>query len=138
MTSVRKQRLQEGLRAELSEVIRREMRDPRLREGLLSITDVEVSQDYKHAVVYISVLGDEAARAHALAALKGASGLMRGELGRRKSFISVPELQFRYDESMDRGTRVVEVLQQLRHDDALRAAEQASEAAAPASNEAAE
>ena len=138
MTSVRKQRLQEGLRAELSEVIRREMRDPRLREGLLSITDVEVSQDYKHAVVFVSVLGDEAARAHALAALKGAAGLLRGELGRRKSFITVPELQFRYDDSLDRGTRVVEVIQQLRHDDALRAAEREGEAGAPAGDEAAE
>jgi len=60
MPGTRKQRLQESLRTELSDVIRREMRDPRFRNGLLSITEVEVTQDLKHATVYVSVLGDAA------------------------------------------------------------------------------
>jgi ribosome-binding factor A len=120
MSGTRKQRLQEALRAELSEVIRREMRDPRLREGLLSITDVDVSQDLKHATVYVSVLGDDTVRQHEMAALRGAAGLLRGQLGRRGAFKSVPELSFKYDEGMARGTRIFEVLEQIKREDALR------------------
>ena len=120
MAGMRRERLQEALRAELSEVIRREMRDPRFLEGLLTITDVEVSADYKHAVVYVSVLGANDARDHILAALKGASGVLRGALGKRKAFISVPELEFRYDDSVERGGHVFEVLEHIRREDAVR------------------
>src|SRR5579875_634371 len=98
MPATRKVRLGETLRAELSEVIRRELRDPRLTAGLLSVTDVEVSPDLKYATVYVSVLGDQKVRRDTLNALHGAAGVLRAELGRRKAFKSVPELHFRYDE----------------------------------------
>ena len=120
MAGTRKQRLQETLRAELSEVIRRELRDPRLTEGLLSVTDVEVSPDLKYATVYVSILGDETARQHGMTALRGAAGLLRGELGRRKAFKSVPELTFKYDQAMERGSRVFELLEQVKREDAAR------------------
>lgn len=120
MPGTRKQRLQETLRAELSEIIRREMRDPRFTEGLLSITDVEVSTDLKHATVYVSVLGDEKARKDELNALRGAAGVLRGELGRRKIFNSVPELSFKYDEAIERGSRMFEMLERIRQEDAQR------------------
>ncbi|MBV9851707.1 MAG: 30S ribosome-binding factor RbfA [Armatimonadetes bacterium] len=122
MPANRKQRLQESLRAELSEVLRREMRDPRFTEGLLSITDVEVSADYKHATVYVSVLGDQQARKDSLNALRGASGVLRGELGRRKTFNTVPELHFKYDESLERGAHMFEVLERIKREDAAREA----------------
>lgn len=125
MPSNRKPRLQESLRAELSEVIRREMRDPRFREGLLSITDVEVAADYKHATVYVSVFGDEQARKDALNALRGASGVLRGELGRRKHFNTVPELHFKYDESLERGAQMFELLERVRREDAEKTAQTA-------------
>ena len=123
MPSNRKPRLQESLRAELSEVIRREMRDPRFREGLLSITDVQVTADYKQATVYVSVLGDAQARKDILNALRGAAGPLRGELGRRKAFNSVPELHFKYDESLERGAQMFELLERVRREDAEKAAE---------------
>lgn len=120
MPATRKQRLQETLRAELSEIIRREMRDPRFLKGLLSITEVEVTQDLRHAIVYVSVLGDEKVRRDELNALRGASGVIRSELFRRKAFKTVPELQFRYDDTMERGTHMFEVLQRVKQEDAER------------------
>ena len=122
MPATRKQRLQESLRAELSEVLRREMRDPRFTEGLLSITEVEVTPDYKQALVFVSVLGDAQARKDILNALRGASGVLRGELGRRKTFNNVPELHFKYDESMERGAHMFEVLERIKREDAERPA----------------
>ncbi len=120
MPGTRKQRLQESLRAELSDVIRREMRDPRLQTGLLSITEVEVTQDLKHATVYISVLGDAQAQQDELKALRGASHVLREELKRRRAFINVPDLSFKYDDAMERGNQMFELLARVRQEDAAR------------------
>lgn len=114
------------MRAELYEVIRRELRDPRFSEGLLSITDVDVSPDLKYATVYVSVLGDEQAKTDILKALTGAAGVLRAELGRRKAFKSVPELHFRYDESIERGARVFSLIEQANREDEAKHREEES------------
>lgn len=120
MPGTRKQRLQESLRTELSDVIRREMRDPRFQSGLLSITEVEVTQDLKHATVYVSVLGDDQARQDELKALRGASHVLREELKRRRAFINVPDLSFKYDDAIERGNNMFELLQRVRQEDDAR------------------
>lgn len=120
MPGTRKQRLQESLRTELSDVIRREMRDPRFRNGLLSITEVEVTQDLKHATVYVSVLGDAEAQQEELKALRGASYVLREELKRRRVFINVPDLSFKYDDAIERGNQMFELLQRVKQEDEAR------------------
>jgi ribosome-binding factor A len=120
MPASRKVRLAETVRAELYEVIRREMRDPRFTAGLLSVTSVDVSQDLRYATVYVSVLGDDKVRRDMLKALGGASGLLRAELGRTKAFKSVPELQFRYDESIERGARLFSAIESALREDSER------------------
>jgi len=132
MPATRKQRLEETLRAELSEIIRRDMRDPRFTEGLLSITEVEVSADLKHATVFVSFLGDEKAIKDGINALRGASGVLRGELGRSKAFKSVPDLSFRYDEAIVRGSHMFEVLERVKREDAEREVVVSEEEAAAA------
>ena len=126
MTAPRKTRLAESLRAELSDILRRQMRDPRFTANLLSITDVDVSADLKVATVYFSILGDLEARNETHKALRGAAGLLRAELGRTKAFKSVPELHFRFDETIERGAHLVELIQKARRsDEELNAASQA-------------
>jgi len=120
MPATRKQRLQDQLREVLSEVIRREMRDPRFTDGLLTITDVEVTTDYKNATVFISVLGSEDAKRDKLNLLRGATGVLREELKRSKAFINVPSLTFKYDDTIDRGSHMFEVLEQVKREDAAR------------------
>ena len=119
MPATRKIRLGETLRAELSNVIRTEMRDPRFTAGLLSVTGVDVSADLKYATVYVSVLGDDKVRRDMLKALGGASGLLRAELGRTKAFKSVPELSFRYDESIERGISLYRAIESAVQQDSL-------------------
>ena len=120
MPATRKQRLQDQLREVLSEIIRREMRDPRFTDGLLTITDVEVTTDYKNATVFISVLGSEDAKRDKLNLLRGANGVLREELKRSKAFINVPALTFKYDDTIDRGAHMFEVLEQVKREDAAR------------------
>ena len=122
MPAPRKVRLAETIRAELSQAIRTELRDPRLAGGLLTISGVDISSDLKYATVYVSILGDEKVRQDMMKALKGASGVLRAELGRTKAFKSVPELTFRYDESIERGARLYSAIEDaVRHDHELEA-----------------
>lgn len=130
MPATRKIRLQDQLREVLSEILLRKMRDPRFQEGLLTITDVEVTTDYKQATVYISVLGTEEEREGKLNLLRGAVGVLRTELKHSKAFINVPSLTFKYDESIERGAHIFDVMEQVRREDAARPKPVVSEDAA--------
>ena len=90
--SVRQEKVQEQLVQEISELIRREVRDPRV--GFVTLTGAEISRDLRHAKVFVSVLGDEEARTNSLKALNGASGMLRGEFARRAHLRVAPELEF--------------------------------------------
>ena len=107
-------RVAEQVRRELAELIRDEIRDPRV--GLVSISDVEVSRDLAHAKVFFTVM--ESARSDTQAALDRASGFLRRELGRRMIIRSVPQLHFHYDESIKRGSRISAAIDAALADDA--------------------
>ena len=120
MPATRKIRLQDQLREVLSEILLRKMRDPRFQEGLLTITEVEVTTDYKQATVYISVFGTEEERNSKLNLLRGAVGVLRTELKYSKAFINVPSLTFKYDEAIERGSHMFDIMEQVRREDAAR------------------
>jgi ribosome-binding factor A len=107
----RPQQLGDVIREEMSELLQREMRDPRVE--MVSITTVEVTQDLKHARIYFSRLGDEAERQAALKALQHATPYLRRLLAGRLTIRSVPELEFRLDSSLEHGERVMRLLNQL-------------------------
>ncbi len=99
------------LQEEISLILLQKVRDPRL-EGL-TVTAVEVSADLKKAHVYVSSLGGLEERRQALKGLKKAEGFLRHELASRISLRVVPEIIFHWDESLERGQRIEELLHQL-------------------------
>lgn len=111
MSPARAERLAEVIRAEVSDIIQQGLKDPRI--GFASITEVDVSPDLRHAKVFISVLGDAEAKHRTMQGLERATGHIRSELGHRLSIRFVPELLFRLDESIERGTRVVSLLREV-------------------------
>ncbi|MCL6580977.1 MAG: 30S ribosome-binding factor RbfA [Firmicutes bacterium] len=111
MDEARLQRVRAAIRQEVSDILRG-FKDPRL--GFVSVTDVEVSRDGRVAKVFVSVLGSEGDKEKSLAALRSGVGFVRSELGRRLRLRLVPEVVFRLDESIERGTRVQSILGQLR------------------------
>jgi ribosome-binding factor A len=113
--TTRQERVKELLKAEVSDIIRREIKDPRL--GFVTITDAEVSKDFRHAKVYISVMGDEQAKKESLAVLQSAAGYIRGEFGRRAFMRIIPEMTFKLDTAVDQGARIFELLQQVKKED---------------------
>ncbi len=112
--SVRQEKIQEQLVQEVSEIIRRDLRDPRL--GFVTLTGAEISRDLRHARVFVSVLGDEKVQKESLKALKSASGLLRGEFARRAHLRVAPEIAFELDDGIARGQRIFELLHSVEAD----------------------
>jgi len=106
----RTERLNELLRAELSDLIRREVKDPRLG-GLISVTQVEVTPDLRHARVFVSVMGSEEERAAAFQALNSARFFLRRELTRRIKARRTPDLTFHRDDSLERGAHLLSLIE---------------------------
>jgi ribosome-binding factor A len=106
----RTRRLDELLREEISEVIRRDVDDPRI--GFHTITDVEVAPDLRHATVWVSVIGSADEKRQTLRALGHAMPFVRNRLGRLR-LKRIPELHVREDETAARGTRVMKILEEL-------------------------
>lgn len=108
--SERTARLDELLREEINEVIRREVDDPRI--GFLTITDVEVSPDLSHATVWVSVIGSAEEKQLTLRALARAMPFVRQRLGRLR-LRRIPALHVKEDETAARGTRLMRILEEL-------------------------
>jgi ribosome-binding factor A len=100
----RSSRLAEQIQRDLSDLIRLEVRDPRV--GLVTVTEVDVSRDLSHAKVYVTSLADREQAAQSLQALQHAAGFLRSRLAQGLKARTVPELHFTYDESVERGIQL--------------------------------
>lgn len=101
----RTRRIAEQIQRELAEVIRLELKDPRVAT-LVTITDVEVSPDQSHAKVFFTLLGDSSQIAETTEGLKRATGFLRTQLAHRVKLRTVPQLEFKYDASVERGVKL--------------------------------
>jgi ribosome-binding factor A len=102
--SARNQRIADQIQRELSEIIRLELRDPRVR--LVTLTGVELAADLSHAKVYFSTLETAGDVAAVTSGLQRAAGFLRSELSRRLTVRTVPQLHFAFDHSLERGNRL--------------------------------
>jgi ribosome-binding factor A len=108
----RTERLNHLLRQEITDLLRREAKDPRL-SVMVSVTRVSVSSDLRYAKVFVSVMGTEEEKKGLLAGLHAASGFLRRELSGRLSIRYTPELSFFYDDTMEQAGKVLELIQQV-------------------------
>jgi ribosome-binding factor A len=115
MQGKRLDRVNQLLREEISYLLQRELKDPRL--GFVTVTEVAVSRDLRTGRVYVSVLGSEAQWRAALVALEGARGFIRNWLAPRLRLRVVPDLTFHADRSMAHAARIQAVLESLRQGD---------------------
>ena len=101
-------RVAEQVQRELADLIRLEIKDPRV--GMVTLTDVEVAPDYSHAKVFFTLIGNAAQTEAACAGLNSAAGFLRRELGRRIKLRTIPQLHFQFDESVERGMRLSKLI----------------------------
>ena len=114
MTAYRTERLNEQFRREISEILRTEVRDPRV--GLASVTGVAVTPDLWLARIFVQLKGDGAERAETLKGLESAAPYVRRLLGDRLHMRRIPELRFVADETEEKAGRVEEILRGLRRE----------------------
>jgi len=111
MSKHRPNRLAETLKEEISQLIRVELKDPRI--GFVTLTSVDVADDLSHAKVYISVLGTEDEGNASLDALNRAAGYVRSEIGKRVRLRHVPSIVFKYDPSIQHGAHIAKLLKDV-------------------------
>jgi len=110
--SRRSERTSKLIQREISALLEREVNDPRLSK-FVSVTEVTLSPDLKHAKVYVSTLGSEVNKEDLLAGFSKASGFLRRELAAHLRLRQMPELSFHYDDSIERGARLLELMSEL-------------------------
>ena len=110
MGDARIRRVNEAVRAVLSDAIAKDLQDPRV--GFVTVTAVKTSPDLRHARVYVSVLGDENVRAETLDGLRSARGFLQGRVAAELSLKHTPMVTFAYDDSVDRGMRITQLIDQ--------------------------
>lgn len=114
MSSHRSARVAEEIKRELSQMIREELKDPRVK-GLISVTHVDVTNDLRYAKVFISSLGDTQENRELLKCLDKAGGYLRSELAKRLQLRFTPELIFRQDSSIEYGSKISRLLSEIQN-----------------------
>jgi ribosome-binding factor A len=113
-TSRRVSRVSSLIKREVSQMLLSEIKDDRVGAGMVSITDVDVSGDLQHAKIFVSIYGTPEAKMETMEGLKSSSGFVRRELGHRISLRRTPEITFIEDTSLERGDRMIHLLNQIR------------------------
>lgn len=111
MGGKRTDRLASQLMREVSEIMRKKMTDPRL--AWISVIHAEVSKDMMEAKIFVQTLAEGEKQVEALATLKHATGFIKGELGRRLNWRTIPNLQFKLDDELEKREKILRVLDQL-------------------------
>lgn len=104
-------RLAESIKIEVSRIIRDDIKDPRL--GFVTVTDVEVAEDIRYAKVFVSVMGNEDEVKNSMDVLTRASGYVRSEIGKVIRLRYMPEITFRYDQSIEHGAHISKLLREV-------------------------
>ena len=109
----RVERVASLIRREVCELLSSSIRDERVHQGMVSVTNVDVAGDLQHCKIFVSVYGSEEERRQALEGLKAATPYVKGELGRRLKLRRTPEVVFQDDRSLERGSAVLGLLSEL-------------------------
>lgn len=106
------ERVNQLIRREVSELLSLHVKDPRLG-SFISVTSVSVSNDLRHADIFISFFGSAEEKQEALKTIRSASGYFHNELNKRLSLRRTPEISFQWDDSIERGSRLLDIIDQV-------------------------
>ena len=112
MTSHRANRVAEEIKKESTQMLREEIKDPRI--GFVTVTGAEVTPDIRYAKVFVSIYGDDDTKVQSMQALDKAKGFVRSELGKRIRLRYTPEVTFRFDSSIEYGARIMKLLEEVK------------------------
>lgn len=111
MGELRARKIQEFIKQEVSSIILRELKDPRL--GFVTVTDARITGDLREATVYVSLFGNDKAKKDTMKALASANGYIRSEVGKRLGIRYSPTIEFQEDTSLDYGMKIDKILRDI-------------------------
>ncbi|MGE0201889.1 MAG: 30S ribosome-binding factor RbfA [Candidatus Melainabacteria bacterium] len=109
----RQDKVRKALMREVSDIIAHQIKDPVLTNQVISVTDAEISPDMSMARIYVSIFGDDTVRQEIMAVLKAAEPKIRTLVGQRIRLRVTPKVEIRYDDSLERGSRITQLLEQI-------------------------
>ncbi len=113
--STRTEKLRQLLKEEISDILRREIKDPRL--GFFTVIDAEITTDLQHAKIFVSIMGTEEQRKESMEVLKHAQHFVRQEFGKRVRMKTLPDIQFKLDDTAEKGVRILELLEEIKRNE---------------------
>lgn len=113
MSKYRNSRINEEMRKEISNIIRNDVKDPRIT-AMISVTKVDVTKDLSYAKVYVSLYGDDKSKQETLQALKKSSGFIRREVGSKIRLRNTPEILIELDDTIEHGMHIDELLRKIK------------------------
>jgi ribosome-binding factor A len=111
---MRAQRVAEQMKKVVAGIIEKELKDPRI--GFVTVTSVELSNDLRYAKIYVSIYGDEKQKKDSLEGLRKATGFVRKEIGKRIKLRYTPEIEFKFDSSIEHGAKIAKLLSEVKED----------------------
>ena len=116
MTHHRSTRVAEAIKEEVGSILLHRLKDSRVHSERVSITNVEVSGDLRHATIFVSILGEDEDKQSTLQGLKSASGFVRSEIGKAIKLRATPEVHFKLDSSIEHGANIAALLNRIRQE----------------------
>lgn len=113
MANFRGNRINEEVKKEVSNIIRNDIKDPRI-SAMISVTKVDVTRDLRYAKVYVSIFGDDESKKSTLNALKSSSGFIRREVGHRINLRYTPEIIIELDNTIEQGMHIDALLEKIK------------------------
>ena len=110
--NTRGEKIKKALIKEISQIIQQRIKDPRI-EGIISVTDVDLSVDYRYAKVYISIYGSEKQKETVMEAIEESASFIRKEVGKRIRLRHTPELKFCLDETFEKGKKLTDLIDKI-------------------------
>lgn len=114
MGEYRQERLRELIKSEFGQILQRDLKDPRI--GFVSVTDVELSTDFSHVKIFVSIMGNDEVKRLTMEGLESAKGFIRTELGKRIRLRHTPEVHLIADNSIEHGSRIFQLLEEVKKD----------------------
>lgn len=116
MTVQRSMRVAELIKEEVGSILLHRLKDSRVESTRVSVTDVQVTRDLRHATVFVSILGEDEQKEEALKGLRSASGFIRSEIGKAIKLRATPEVHFKLDTSIEQGANIMALLNKIKED----------------------
>ena len=116
MTNQRATRVAEEIKREVGLILLHRLKDSRVESAKVSVMNVEMTRDLRHATIFVSVFGEEEAQEETLKGLRSASGFIRSEIGKAIKLRSTPEVHFKLDKSLEQGANIMALLNKLKEE----------------------